>query len=100
MDFEEATALGVNVGRSNAFAFAIGAGLAALGGGLAGPVLYVSPTFGATLGIMGFAAAVLGGFGNIKGAIVGGLGFGILYAFAQGFFRGMRISRPSSRSPW
>jgi branched-chain amino acid transport system permease protein len=88
MDFEEATALGVNVGRSNAFAFAIGAGLAALGGGLAGPVLYVSPTFGATLGIMGFAAAVLGGFGNIKGAIVGGLGFGILYAFAQGFFQG------------
>lgn len=88
MDFEQATALGVNVGRSNAFAFAIGAGLAALGGGLAGPVLYVSPTFGSTLGIMGFASAVLGGFGNIKGAIVGGLGFGILYAFAQGLFQG------------
>lgn len=88
MDFEEATALGVNVGRSNAFAFAIGAGLAALGGGLAGPILYVSPTFGASLGIMGFSAAVLGGFGNIKGAIVGGLGFGILYSFASGLFQG------------
>jgi branched-chain amino acid transport system permease protein len=88
MDFEEATALGVNVGRSNAFAFAIGAGLAALGGGLAGPILYVSPTFGSSLGIMGFSAAVLGGFGNIKGAIVGGLAFGILYAFASGLFQG------------
>lgn len=88
MDFEEATALGVNVGRSNAFAFAIGAGLAALGGGLAGPILYVSPTFGSSLGIMGFSAAVLGGFGNIKGAIVGGLGFGILYSFASGLFQG------------
>lgn len=88
MDHEHATALGINVGRSNAFAFAIGAGLAALGGGLAGPVLYVSPTFGSSLGIMGFASAVLGGFGNIKGAIVGGLGFGILYSFASGLFQG------------
>jgi branched-chain amino acid transport system permease protein len=88
MDFEEATALGVNVGRSNAFAFAIGAGLAALGGGLAGPILYVSPTFGSSLGIMGFSAAVLGGFGNIKGAIVGGLAFGVLYSFASGLFQG------------
>jgi branched-chain amino acid transport system permease protein len=88
MDYEEATALGVNVGRSNAFAFAIGSGLAALAGTLAGPVLYVSPTFGSSLGILGFAAAILGGFGNIKGAIVGGLGIGVLQAFGQGLFQG------------
>ncbi|UUT36181.1 branched-chain amino acid ABC transporter permease [Microbacterium elymi] len=88
INHEEATALGINVGRSNAIAFAIGSGLAALGGGLAGPVLYVSPTFGASLGIMGFSAAILGGFGNIKGAIVGGLAFGILYAFASGLAQG------------
>ncbi|MCU6480429.1 branched-chain amino acid ABC transporter permease [Arthrobacter sp. A2-55] len=88
MDYEEATTLGINVGRSNAIAFAIGAGLAALAGGLAGPVLYVNPTFGFSLGILGFAAAILGGFGNIKGAIIGGLGIGVLQAFAAGIFQG------------
>lgn len=88
MDHEHATAIGINVGRSNAMAFAIGAALAALAGGLAGPVLYVSPVLGGTLGIKGFAAAILGGFGNIKGAIVGGLAFGVLDAFAGGIFQG------------
>lgn len=88
MNHEEATALGVNVGRSNALAFAIGSALAALAGGLAGPVLYVSPTFGSSLGIMGFAGAVLGGLGSIKGAIVGGLAFGVIYSIANGIFQG------------
>jgi len=88
MDHQHATAVGINVGRSNAIAFAIGAGLAALAGGLAGPVLYVSSSLGASLGIKGFAAAILGGFGNIKGAIVGGLAFGVLDAFAAGRFQG------------
>ncbi len=88
MDHEAATAVGIHVGRSNAIAFAIGAGLAALAGGLAGPLLYVSPTMGASLGIKGFAAAILGGFGNIPGAILGGLAIGCLDAFAAGHFQG------------
>src|SRR3954471_21551693 len=88
MDHEAATAVGIHVGRSNAIAFAIGAGLAALAGGLVGPLLYVSPTLGGTLGIKGFAAAILGGFGNIPGAILGGLAIGVLDAFAAGHFQG------------
>jgi len=88
MDHEAATAVGIHVGRSNAIAFAIGAGLAALAGGLAGPLLYVSPTMGGSLGIKGFAGAILGGFGNIPGAILGGLAIGILDAFAAGHFQG------------
>jgi len=88
MDHEHATAVGIHVGRSNAVAFAIGAGLAALAGSLAGPLLYVSPTLGSSLGIKGFAAAVLGGFGNVKGAIVGGLVFGLINAFAADRFQG------------
>jgi len=88
MDHEQATAIGIHVGRSNAIAFAIGAGLAALAGGLAAPVLYVNSSLGAALGIKGFAAAILGGFGNIKGAIVGGLAFGVLDAFTAGRFQG------------
>ncbi|MEV6647530.1 branched-chain amino acid ABC transporter permease [Amycolatopsis sp. NPDC051371] len=88
MDHEAATAVGIHVGRSNAIAFAIGAGLAALAGGLVGPLLYVSPTLGGTLGIKGFAAAILGGFGNIGGAIAGGLAIGLLDSYASGQFQG------------
>jgi branched-chain amino acid transport system permease protein len=88
MDHEAATAVGVHVGRSNAIAFAIGAGLAALAGGLVGPMLYVNPTMGGTLGIKGFAAAMLGGCGNIPGAIVGGLAIGVLDSYAAGHFQG------------
>jgi branched-chain amino acid transport system permease protein len=59
-----------------------------LGGGLPGPLLYVSPTMGASLGIKGFAAAILGGFGSLPGAIVGGPAIGVLDAFAAGRFQG------------
>jgi branched-chain amino acid transport system permease protein len=88
MDHEAATAVGIHVGRSNAIAFAIGAALAALAGALVGPMLYVSPTMGDSLGIQGFAAAILGGFGSIPGAIVGGLGIGVIGAFAAQYFQG------------
>jgi branched-chain amino acid transport system permease protein len=88
MDHEAATASGIHVGRSNAIAFSIGAALAALAGALAGPMLYVTPTMGDSLGIQGFAAAILGGFGSIPGAIVGGLGIGVIGSFAAQQFQG------------
>jgi branched-chain amino acid transport system permease protein len=43
---------------------------------------------GDSLGIQGFAAAVLGGFGSIPGAIAGGLGIGVIGAFAAQSFQG------------
>ncbi|MFC0527126.1 branched-chain amino acid ABC transporter permease [Phytohabitans kaempferiae] len=88
MDHQAATAVGIHVGRSNAIAFMIGASLAALAGGLVGPLLYVSPAMGGALGIKGFAAAILGGFGSIPGAIIGGLCIGVLDGFSAGHFQG------------
>jgi len=84
MDYDAATAVGINVSRCNGRAFAIGAGLAAIAGGLVGPLVYVQVSMGSSIGIRGFAAAILGGFGNIPGAIVGGLVFGLIEEFAQG----------------
>ncbi|MEU9140915.1 branched-chain amino acid ABC transporter permease [Streptomyces sp. NPDC048404] len=91
MDHEAATAVGINVGRSNALAFAIGAGLAALAGGLVGPMLYVDASLGGALGIKGFAAAMLGGFGSIQGAVVGGIAIGVLDSYAAGHFQGYSV---------
>jgi branched-chain amino acid transport system permease protein len=84
MDYDAATAVGINVPRCNGRAFAIGAGLAAIAGGLVGPLVYVQVGMGSAIGIRGFAAAILGGFGNIPGAVVGGLAFGLVEEFAQG----------------
>ena len=84
MDRSAATAMGVNVSTSNAIAFAIGSAIAAVAGALVGPLLYVNPTLGVYVGIKGFAAAILGGFGSIPGAIIGGLIFGLIEAFAAG----------------
>jgi branched-chain amino acid transport system permease protein len=84
MDHEAATAMGIDVARCNGRAFAIGAALAAIAGALVGPRLYVSVGMGASVGIKGFAAAILGGFGNIPGAIVGGLLLGLIDSYASG----------------
>nr|WP_277349446.1 branched-chain amino acid ABC transporter permease [Streptomyces sp. S3(2020)] len=91
MDHEAATAVGIDVGRSNALAFAIGAGLAALAGGLVGPMLYVDASLGGALGIKGFAAAMLGGFGSIHGAVVGGIAIGVLDSYTAGHFQGYSV---------
>jgi branched-chain amino acid transport system permease protein len=77
-DREVAAAMGVPVNFTNALSFAIGGGLAAAAGILAAPLLYVNTTLSAVVGVKGFAAAILGGFGNLPGAIVGGLLFGTL----------------------
>jgi len=84
-DSETASAMGISVNRTNALTFAIGGGLAAAAGILAAPIVYVNPAMGAAVGQKAFAAFILGGAGNITGAIVGGLTFGVLEAISAGF---------------
>ena len=78
-DGEAAMMMGVDMSRTIDITFIVGSAVAAVAGILNG--LYYGQTMfntGAIIGVIGFCAAVMGGLGNIYGAIVGGLLFGIL----------------------
>jgi branched-chain amino acid transport system permease protein len=68
---------GVNVKTIYASAWALGAGLAGLGGLLLAPITFVDVNMG-SIGLKAIVAAVIGGFGSLPGAIVGGLTIGIV----------------------
>ncbi|MEL6309497.1 MAG: branched-chain amino acid ABC transporter permease [Chloroflexota bacterium] len=85
-DQEAAAMMGVDVDRVVMFTFFIGSALAGAAGVLNGLVLgQVYHFIGFNAGLKGFIAAVIGGIGNIPGAMLGGLLLGIVEAFAQGF---------------
>jgi branched-chain amino acid transport system permease protein len=78
--------MGVDVNRVIAATFVIGAGLGAVAGVLFGTYYgIVQYTFGSVLGLKAFSAAVLGGIGNIPGAMLGGVLLGIVEAMGAGY---------------
>jgi len=77
---------GVDVNRVIAATFIIGAALGAVAGVMVGTYYGVAQyTMGSVLGLKAFAAAVLGGIGNIPGAMVGGLLLGVVEALGAGY---------------
>ncbi|OIN99590.1 MAG: branched-chain amino acid ABC transporter permease [Desulfovibrionaceae bacterium CG1_02_65_16] len=78
--------VGINSSRIISLTFAIGAGLAAAAGIMVG-LYYGSVRYdmGFVPGIKAFSAAVLGGIGNITGAMLGGLLIGMIEVFAAGY---------------
>ena len=65
--------MGINIDRMILLAFAIGSGLAAVGGLMWGSKYgQISPLMGLLPGLKAFVAAVIGGVGSIAGAVVGG----------------------------
>lgn len=78
--------LGIPVGRIIAATFVLGSAFAAFGGVLFG-MQYGTINFhdGYLIGMKAFTAAVLGGIGNIPGAMVGGLLLGLIEGFAAGY---------------
>ena len=77
-DREMADALGINMSALFTLVFAFGAILAGLGGALAGPVRTVFPGVGTEVIIESFVVVVIGGLGNLWGALIGSILIGSL----------------------
>ena len=80
--------MGVNVQRIDMLSFGIGSGLAALAGSLYGIINPFSPYAGTMPAIKAFAVIILGGLGSVRGAVVGGLLYGVVESFATFFLGG------------
>lgn len=77
--------LGVGVERMVALSFGLAAFLGAIGGVIFTPLISTQFDLGVSMTLNGFAAAIIGGLGNIRGAIVGGLAIGILQSLSTAF---------------
>ena len=72
--------LGISPERIGALSFAATAALGGFGGAMITPAQFTSSEVGLAFGVFGFVAAVLGGFGSLLGALVGGLLLGVVNA--------------------
>jgi branched-chain amino acid transport system permease protein len=77
--------MGIPVKRVVSLVWAISAMVAGVAGVLLAPITFVHSNVGLALGLKAFPAAVLGGFGSIPGALVGGLIIGVVETMA-GFY--------------
>ena len=84
-NYETAALMGIPTDRIISITFVIGSALAAVAGilyGLSYPK--IDPLMGIMPGLKAFIAAVLGGIGNVPGAVVGGLIIGVIESFVGG----------------
>jgi len=79
---------GVNVPLMISMIFGIGCALGAAAGVLIAPINYVQVQMGTGILIKAFAAAIVGGFGSLPGAVLGGLLVGVVESLGAGFVSG------------
>ncbi|MGW5385728.1 branched-chain amino acid ABC transporter permease [Nocardia sp. NPDC003963] len=84
-DREAAELYGIRTGRISLAAWALSTALAALAGILVAPLSSLDLTFGFTIMLAAFAAAVLGGFGNLWGVLVGACLIGVIQYLIGGY---------------
>jgi branched-chain amino acid transport system permease protein len=81
-DKDMARLLGIPVTLMIIITFVYSAVLGGLAGMLVAPILFVSIGMGSTIALKAFAATIIGGFGDVAGAIVGGIIIGVIESFA------------------
>jgi branched-chain amino acid transport system permease protein len=79
-------AFGINVPLMVMLTYAAGAGLAAMAGVLAAPIIQITPLMGSNLIIVVFAVVVIGGMGSILGSILTGLALGLIEGLTKVFY--------------
>ncbi|MCC8097264.1 MAG: branched-chain amino acid ABC transporter permease [Eubacterium sp.] len=85
-DLDTSKLMGINVNKTISFTFGVGSAIAAVGAILWGlKYNQITPTLGIMPGFKCFIAAVIGGIGNIKGAVIGGLLLGFIEVMAVTF---------------
>ncbi len=85
-NLDAARLMGINPGAIIAMTFALGSSLAAAGGILVSiNIPGIDPLMGVMTGLKAFVAAVLGGIGNIFGAVLGGLILGMAEVMVSGY---------------
>jgi branched-chain amino acid transport system permease protein len=91
-DPEMVEAMGINVRRVFTIVFALGVGMAALGGIGAAPFIPIQPLMGDTYQMQGFITVVLGGMGSYVGAFIGAMTLGLARAFGDYFALKLSLS--------
>ena len=84
-DKEMAALLGISVSTMIMITFIYSAVLGGLAGILVAPILFVSVHMGGAIALKAFAATIIGGFGEVTGAIIGGLALGIIETFGAAY---------------
>lgn len=84
-DKDMARLLGIPVATMIALTFIYSSVLGGLSGMLVAPIFFVTHKMGATLGLKAFAATICGGFGDVRGAILGGLALGVVESFGSAY---------------
>jgi branched-chain amino acid transport system permease protein len=93
-DQDAARLMGINVNRIISFTFAVGGALAGVAGVMYQQTLTTTRyDLGVQLGLIAFTAAVLGGIGNLQGAVLGGVLIGLIQGLNDGVGLGQRWSQ-------
>jgi len=84
-DKDMARLLGIPVTLMIALTFVYSTVLGGLAGMLVAPIYFVTHKMGAVLGLKAFAVTIAGGFGDVRGAIAGGLALGVIETFGAAY---------------